>query len=237
MTDVQEIVLEGFGKNALGTALMESVLARMDAAKDAALLFTGAGDTFSAGLNLKEIASLDAAGMGRFVRVVERLMQRIFDHPAPVVAGINGHAIAGGCVIALCCDHRVMTDDARARIGLNEVALGLVFPPKIARIVRDRVPPRSIHEVVLRGALVAPGDAVRLGLADEVSPDAVSVARERARELAALPRHAYAAAKRMLREGVTTFDEASYEAALDAALPAWTGDAIKQRIAAHLGKR
>ena len=157
MTDVQEIVLEGPGKNALGTALMESVLARMDAAGGSALLFTGAGDVFSAGLNLKEIASLDAAGMGRFVRVVERLMQRIFDHPGPVVAALNGHAIAGGCVLALCADHRVCTDDARTRIGLNEVALGLVFPPKIARIVKDRVPPRSIHEVVLRGALVAPG--------------------------------------------------------------------------------
>jgi len=236
MNDVYELTLDGPGKNALGTAMIESILARLDDAVERAILLVGAGDTFSAGLNLKEVASLDAAGMRRFVELVERLMDRLFLHPAPIVACLNGHAIAGGCVIGLCCDHRVATDDARARIGLNEVALGLVFPPKIARIVKHRVPPRSIHEVVLRGALYSPAEALRVGLVDEVSADALAVARERARELAALPPAGYVSAKRMLRHGLTALDDDTYARELEATLPAWTSDDIKQRIRARLGR-
>jgi enoyl-CoA hydratase len=236
MSDAFELVLDGPGKNALGIAMMESILARMDEARGEAIVFSGAGDTFSAGLNLKEIASFDAAAMRRFVELVERLMARIFDHPAPVVGCINGHAIAGGCVIALCCDHRVATDDARALIGLNEVALGLVFPPKIARIARFRVPPRSVHEVILSGKLFAPVEALRVGLVDETAGDARSVAMARARELALLPRDAYVAAKHMLRAGVTKLEDAEYVRALDQTLPAWTSAEIKQRIAAHLAR-
>jgi len=229
-----DLVLDGAGKNALGTTMMESILARLAEAGGAPVMFSGAGDTFSAGLNLKEIATLDAARMGRFVELVERLMVRIFDYPAPTVACINGHAIAGGCVIALCCDHRVMTTDARSRMGLNEVALGLVFPPKIFRIATHRIPPRSLHEVILRGALHAPRDALRLGLVDELADDVRATAEARTREAAALPRAAYTAAKRMLHAGVTTFDDAAYDAALHDALPAWTSAELKQRVLAHL---
>jgi enoyl-CoA hydratase len=227
-----ELVLDGPGKNALGSAMMESILVRLDAAAGAPVMFSGTGDAFSAGLNLKEIATLDAAGMARFVELVERLMVRIFDYPGPTVACVNGHAIAGGCVITLCCDHRVMTLNAQARMGLNEVALGLAFPPKIFRIVTHRVPPRSIHEVVLAGGLHAPTEALRLGLIDQIGER--NVAEARVRELAALPPTAYATAKRMLHAGVTTIADADYAAALESTLPAWTSTELKQRVLAHL---
>src|SRR4051812_3418888 len=193
-----DLVLDGPGKNSLGTKMMESILARLEEAKGEPIRFSGAGDVLSAGLDLKEIASLDAAGMARFVSLVEELMARIYDYASPTVACVNGHAIAGGCVITLCCDHRVMTSDERVRIGLNEVALGLVFPPKIFRIVQSRVPPRALHEVVLRGALHAPKDALRLGLVDELAEDARATSQARIEELAALPRAAYSASKRAL---------------------------------------
>lgn len=176
MSDLFEVVLEGPGKNALGTALMESILSRLDSAKDAPLLFASAGDG-------------------------------------------------------------VATDDTRALIGLNEVALGLVFPPKIARIVHARVPPRSIHEVVLRGALHNPAGALRTGLVDELASNPRSVARSRLEELAHLPRHAFTSAKRFLRDGVTAIDEAEYTRALDVILPSWTSDEVKQRALAHLQRR
>src|SRR5438067_9569786 len=101
-----DLVLEGPGKNALGTKMMESILSRLDAAKGEPVLFSGAGGVLSAGLDLKEIASLDAPGMQRYVELVEELMARIFDYAGPTVACVNGHAIAGGCVITICCDHR-----------------------------------------------------------------------------------------------------------------------------------
>jgi hypothetical protein len=66
---------------------------------------------------------------------------------------VNGHAIAGGCVLALCCDWRVAVDRADVRIGLNEVALGLEFPPMIMNLVRDRIPRRHVERVVLEAGL------------------------------------------------------------------------------------
>ena len=163
-------------------------------------------------------------------------MAALYDYPGPTVACVNGHAIAGGCVITVCCDHRVATTDERARIGLNETAIGLVFPPKILRIVTHRIPPRSAHEVLLRGALHAPADALRLGLVDELAADPRAVSEARIRELAALPREAYVATKRALRAGVTAFSPDEYSAALAATLPVWGSDAIKQRVLARLKK-
>ena len=235
--DFYDLVLDGPGKNALGTKMMESILARLEEARGEPVRFSGAGDALSAGLDLKEVASLDGASARRFVELVDRTMAAIFDYPGPTVACVNGHAIAGGCVITLACDFRVATRDPRARIGLNEVALGLVFPPKILRLVTHRIPPRSRHEVLLRGALHAPEDALRLGLVDELADDPRAVSQARARELAALPREAYVATKRALREGVTAFSAAEYDAALQAALPAWSSDAIKTRVLARLKSR
>jgi len=231
-----DLVLDGPGKSSLGTAMMRSILARLDEAAGEPVRFSGAGDVLSAGLDLKEIASLDAGGMTGFVALVEELMARIYDYPGPTVACVNGHAIAGGCVITLCCDHRVMTNDERARIGLNEIALGLVFPPKIFRIVRSRVPPRALHEVVLRAALHAPKDGLRLGLVDELAEDPRATSEARIRELAALPRAAYTATKHALRQGVTAFGDAEYAEAMRATLPVWTGGEIKQRVLARLKK-
>ena len=216
--------------------MIESILARLDAAKGEPVLFSGAGGVLSAGLDLKEVASLDASGMQRFIALVEELFARVFDYEGPTVACVNGHAIAGGCVLTICCDHRVMTTDERARIGLNEVALGLVFPPKLFRVVQHRVPPRALHEVTLRAALHAPKDALRLGLVDELAEDPRATSEARITELAAHPRAAYVATKRALREGVTTFSKAEYDAAIAATLPAWTSEEIKARVIARLKK-
>jgi enoyl-CoA hydratase len=230
------ITLDGPGKNSLSTPMMQSVIDRIAAHKDEPLLLVGNGDAFCAGLNLKEVASLDEASMHTFVLLVERMMVALFDHPAPTVACVNGHAIAGGCILALCCDHRVSVDSPSVRIGVNELALGLVFPPKIMRIVKHRVPPRSLHEVVLRSRLVSPQDALRMGLIDELAADPRVIAEERIRELASLPRPAYIAAKRALREGVTTFQTKAYEAELAAILPAWTDPRVKELVTRQLSK-
>jgi enoyl-CoA hydratase len=235
MTNPCEIVLDGPGKGALSTAVMESILSRLDEARNRPVLFSGKDDAFCAGLNLKEVASLDRRGMHQFVHLVEQLMERVFEHKGPTVACVNGHAIAGGCVLALCCDYRVMTDAPGARIGVNEVALGLVYPPKTMRIVKHRVPPRSLHEVVLRAALYGPKDALRLGLVDEVVGDVRAVAQERMAELAALPPRAYSSSKRALHEGVTTVPD--HDAAIQAILPAWTDDSIKDRVRRQLEKK
>src|SRR5690606_9804653 len=104
---MRELTIQGPGKNALGRELMGSLLAQLREADGEPLLLTGAGDAFSAGLNLKELLELDEAGMDGFRRLLGELSAALFDYPGPTVALVNGHAIAGGCVLALCCDWRV----------------------------------------------------------------------------------------------------------------------------------
>src|SRR5262249_11169055 len=136
---MKRIVLSGPGKNSLSTTLMQRTLAEIREAGSAPIFLTGDGDAFSAGLNLKEVAGLDADGMATFLRALEDLVKALYEHPAPVVAWINGHAIAGGCVVALCADMRIMTGRDGPRIGLNEVALGLRFPPLTWAMIRSRL--------------------------------------------------------------------------------------------------
>src|SRR5260370_27283898 len=117
---MREIVVRGPGKNALGTEMMGFLLAQLDAAAGKPILLTGEGDAFAAGLNLKEVARLDEAGMARFLEMLERVMCALYLYPGPTVALVNGHAIAGGCVLALCCDRRIACDEPRLKMGLNE---------------------------------------------------------------------------------------------------------------------
>lgn len=231
------VVLEGPGKNALSTPLMSAALAAVRAAGDRPLLLTGAGDAFSAGLNLKELATLDLAGMERFLGLLGELVRALYHHPAPTVALVNGHAIAGGSVLALTCDLRVARADASIRIGLNETALGLEFPPAILRLVRARVSPHALDRVVLEAGLHAPEAAAALGLIDEVAADAEGTAAARLGTLAGHPRATYASAKRSLREGLLDESEAELRRYREELLPLWASDTVKMRIAAALARK
>ena len=145
------IRIAGPGMNALGSTLMNDILAQIDAAGDQPLLFVGEGKAFSAGLDLKEVLSLDAAGMRAFLDLLEQLTLRVYQHPAPTVAAVHGHAIAGGAVLARACDVVVVPAEGRSRVGLNEVALGLHFPPALLQILMARIPVR--HHTAARRML------------------------------------------------------------------------------------
>lgn len=231
-----EIVIEGPGMNALGTSLMRRLLDELEAAGDAPILLRGAGRAFSAGLDLKEVASLDEPGMRAFLELLEALIVRLFHHPAPVVAAVNGHAIAGGAVLALCCDAAHCTDSERARIGLNEVGLGLQFPPAVLAAVRHRLDPRQQGEVLLGAGLHRPGPASRLGLVDSLSDDPVAAAQAHLARLAAHPPAAYAATKAALRGGVTQVDADDRRRFLEEVVPVWNSVETKGRLLAILGR-
>jgi enoyl-CoA hydratase len=231
------LTLDGPGKNALSTALMQSVVARLREADGAPVLVTGAGDAFSAGLDLKEVAALDHAGAERFLGLLERMTEALFTYPGPMVACVNGHAIAGGCVVALAADYRVVADQPKLRIGLNEVALGVRYPPKVFALVRHRVPPRGLERVVLEAGLYDPPTALALGLVDEVAPDVHAAARRRLDTLAGHPHEAYVAAKRALRAGVMDLSAAARRSFRDELVPAWITPAVKERVTAVLAPR
>lgn len=232
--DVYTLTIHGPGKNALGTAVMTDVIRQVKEARGRPVLVTGAGDAFSAGLNLKEVATLDAAGMARFLGVLDDMMDALFEHDAPMVACVNGHAIAGGCVIALCADLRVAADDAKIRIGLNEVALGLEFPPKIMKLARHRLSAHQVERALLEAGLHEPRRAVALGLVDEVAEDPRSRAAALLEALATHPAAIYASTKQTLRGGALALTEEDRSYFRDTVLPRWTAPAVKEKILAAL---
>lgn len=230
-----DIHLQGPGKNAMSSALMTGLRTQLAAAGGAPVLLTGGGDVFSAGLNLVEVSTLDDDGMLAYLTLLEDTVAALFHYPGPLVAFINGHAIAGGCVLALCCDLRVVAGDPGIKFGLNEVALGLQFPRGISSLVRRRVASHCLDEVVLGGHLYGPHDAVRIGFADEVGD--LEVARARLAHLAGHPAEAYALNKAEIRAGVLDEDPVIRRAYLTAALPAWTAPALRARLQGFLRGR
>jgi enoyl-CoA hydratase/carnithine racemase len=223
------------GKNALSTELMTWLIERLAEARGEPVFLTGAGDAFSAGLNLKEVVALDQAGMTRFLGTLERLVEALFTYPGPLVAWINGHAIAGGCVVALACDHRLSCPNPHVRIGLNEVPLGLRFPPKTWRLVERRLPAHARDRVVLEGGLYAPETALRLGLVDEIVATEAE-ARAYAERIAATPQPAYQAAKHALRAGILDVSSEEEQHFRDAILPTWVTPELKARLSAVLAR-
>lgn len=202
---MKTIILSGAGKNALSIALMQRTLAEVRAAKDEPIFLTGDGDAFSAGLNLKELAGLDVDGMATFLSTLDELVKALYEHAAPVVAFINGHAIAGGCILALTADMRVVTAREGVRIGLNEVALGLRFPPLTLAMVRHRLTQPALERVVLEGELHRAETARALGLVDVIGEEAE--ARAMLTKLTSHPRAIFASTKLLLRPRLALSDE------------------------------
>jgi enoyl-CoA hydratase/carnithine racemase len=213
---------------------MDSLLAQVQAVGGAPLFLTGDGDAFSTGLNLKEVLALDAAGLEGFLGKFERLAEALFQYPGPTVACLNGHAIAGGCVLALCCDYRVSLPNPQIRIGLNEVALGVTFPPRTMALVRSRLPNQHANRLLLGAELYPPHEAQAFGLIDDVSADAVELARRRLAELSSRPAASYAATKQVLNALVS---EATASEELRRLAAYWANPDVKQRLAAALVRK
>lgn len=234
---MHEIRMQHPGKNALGTELIAWLDDQMRRAGDEPILLTGSADAFSAGLNLKEVLANDRDGMERMLRALDALFRRIFLHPAATVALVNGHAIAGGCILMMACDWRIVVDDPKVRIGVNEVAIGACFPPVALNILRARMPMHTVGRVMLGADLYAPNDALALGLVDQVSSDAPVAALKRIQALAAHPRTTYAVTKQALRTAmvnVTPEDERRFR---EQEVPIWSSTEMKERVEAVLNRR
>jgi enoyl-CoA hydratase len=120
-----------------------------------AVVLTGQGKIFSAGVDLKRLSEGGADYVRQFLPALHGLYEAVFFHPKPVVAAVNGHAIAGGCVLACCADRRIMAREA-GRIGVTEILVGVPFPALAFEIVRFAAPPRYLPEFTLSGATFGP---------------------------------------------------------------------------------
>ncbi len=231
------LVMRAGKANALNLALLEAIQRAFDAIEDAAaVVITGEGRAFSAGLALPELIELDRTHMTVVMDAFERAMRRVLAFPRPVVAAINGHAIAGGCVLALMCDARVMAG-GDAKIGLNEIQLGIGLPAIVVEPLRARVSPASLTAIALEGRLFAPADALRFGLIDELVEPVVVV--ERAVALArslGTAQVAYAQIKRALLAPVLEACDGRRERTRDAWLDSWFSEHAQRSLRAAVAR-
>lgn len=176
-------------------------LAEANASATRAVILTGTGSIFSAGVDLYRLVEGGTAYAERFVPALSRTLLDLFAFPKPLIVAANGHAIAGGCIFTLAADYRLMVS-GNARIGMPELLVGVPFPPTVLEVVRYAVPPQHLQMLIYTGRTLAPDEALRHGLVDEiVEPDALlGRAEEMARRFAALPERSFALAKYQLRD-------------------------------------
>ena len=187
--------------NTLDMESCNAVVEAFDHAGDArAVVLTGAGRIFSAGVDLFRVLEGGKPYIEAFVPAMCRAFERVFVHPAPVVAAANGHAIAGGCLLVAAADQRLMAQGA-ARIGIPELQVGVPFPPIALEIMRFATPPQHFRTIVYRAETYEPAAALELGLIDEiVDPDALlDRALATAERLASVPADTFAITKREIR--------------------------------------
>jgi enoyl-CoA hydratase len=155
---VAVIALELGRGNAIDPAFITALHGALDEVErsDArAAVVTGKGRVFCGGLDLVALHAFDRPTMERFIDDFDALFRRLFSFARPVVAAVNGHAIAGGAVLALSCDLRVMADGPH-HFSLNEVQLGIPFPPATFEIVRRATPAAARSAVLLQGRRFSP---------------------------------------------------------------------------------
>lgn len=222
--DVRVLRMEFGSANALSPETCAAVSAALDA-DPAPTVLTGEGSVFSAGLNLIALEPLEREAMERFIEAFSVMMVRALAAPYPLVAAVNGHAVAGGCVLAMACDHRIgVAGDYK--IGMNEIAIGLTLPAIVTEILRGKLTADHAHDVILGGALYAPEAALDVGLIDHLvsSPEeAVERACHEATELYRSPRE-FAAMKGSLVSPIVERFRGTREALDRRFVDSWFGE-------------
>ncbi len=222
--------------NALSPELIQELADTLDAVRDApearALVLSGANDKFfSIGWDLPRLYDLDDASFRTFFESFERVCVTLFTMPKPTVVCLKGHAVAGGSILAICCDYRVIADGHKL-MGLNEIKLGVPIPFAADCILQSIVGSLNARDIVESGEFFEPGASLKKGLVDEVvQPDAVAArAMEKAGALGAMPPEAYAAIKANRVEGVEARIAAGRKKKQEEFIEMWYGEEARRRL-------
>lgn len=202
---VAVLTIEHGKANAIDTDLLDALADRLDSLETSdaeALVLTGSGASFSAGVDLFKVMDGGVDYLESFLPALSKSVRRLFAFPKPVVAALNGHAIAGGCILAAACDHRIMAE-GRGKVGVTELLVGVPFPIVALEVLRFLLPAARLQALIYDGRLSGPEEALRIGWVDEVvEADGL---RDRALAVAGkwagLSDSAFAMTKRQLRAG------------------------------------
>lgn len=215
------IVRLAHGKvNALDVELLQAIADTFGGLESGQpVVFTGAGRAFSAGVDLKRIVDGGMDYVRVFRPALASAVKAVFDHQGPVVAAINGHAIAGGCVLAAACDIRYM---ASGQIGLTEMRVGVPFPGAVFEVMRHIAGPAA-RRLVLDAQLFSVDEALAIGLIDHVTaPETLlDAAIAEAERLAKISPAVYAHTKRLIQKPARQLIEGATEAEEEMATALW----------------
>lgn len=243
---VRELRLNRPPANALSPELIVGLRHAVEAAPHdgaRALVLSGAPGRFSAGLDVPLLLTLDRPAIANLWRELYALLRALALSPIPIAAAITGHATAGGTVLPLFCDCRIVAQ-GDWKLGLNEVQVGLPLPPVIFAGLKRLIGVRQAERLAVGGLLISPDEAARIGLVDEIVPldQVVGRAIEWSRSLLALPVDAMAMTRRRARADLFEFFAASLDSELDESIAGWWSPeaqtslrVLVQRLAAKKG--
>ena len=219
-----------------GTALADA-LDQLERSAARAIVITGQGSVFGAGVDLAALLEGGPSYVRRFLPIMGRAFERLATFPKPVVAAVNGHAIAGGAIIMLACDARLLARGS-ARIGLSEIRVGVLFPAWALEIARFATPPEHFSTLICTGRSWPPEEALARGLVDELvdADTLLDRACQVAAEMGAVPTAKFTATKLAVRRPM--IESALRQAALtDAAvIDDWCSSETLGHIAAFAEK-
>ena len=188
--------------NALSMGLISGLHEALDkAASDAsAVCIAGNAKALCAGFDLTVMRG-GVEGVVELVRSGGELLMRLYGHPQPTVAAVTGHALAAGALLVLACDTRV-SGDAPAKIGLNEVAIGMTLPDFAIELARDRLSKRYLTRATIEAEVFSPEGALAAGYVDMIVAvdECERTAIDIARRLGQLDATAYGRTKKALRQ-------------------------------------
>jgi 3,2-trans-enoyl-CoA isomerase len=222
---VRELRLARPPANALDPELvvtLERKVAEAPSEGARALVLSGREGMFSAGFDVPALLALDRDAMRGFLGAFLALLRRLATSEIPVVAAITGHAPAGGAVLAIHCDHRVMAEGG-FKIGLNEVRVGIPLPRSLHSVLARVVGRRQAERLGARGLLVGTDEALAIRLVDELVPmeSVVDRAIEAARDYVSLPPAAMRRTRELARADLAEIFEREQQSTWEAFVDDW----------------
>jgi 3,2-trans-enoyl-CoA isomerase len=241
---VRELQLNRPPANALSPALIAALREAIETAPSdgaRALVLSGSPGMFSGGLDVPLWLGLDRSALAQAWRDFYSLMRSLACSSIPVAAAINGHGPAGGTVLALFCDWRVMAE-GDWKMGFNEVQVGIPLPPAILSALKRQVGARQAERLGAGGLVISAAEATRIGLIDELAPleHVVERAVEWCQGLLRLPQQAMTITRRRARADLASYFDQNLEQELDDVIARWWGDegqTILKALAARLARK
>ncbi|RPH98035.1 MAG: enoyl-CoA hydratase/isomerase family protein [Lysobacterales bacterium] len=233
---VREIRLARPPANALNPQLVEGLERALAEAENSAqaIVISGLPGMFSAGLDVPELLQLDRDLLSRFWQSFTRLLKRIALSPLPTVFAMTGHAPAGGIVMAVFGDYRIMPRGA-FKTGMNEVQVGLVVPPPVQQALVRLIGAHRAERILVAGEIMDAQRALEIGLVDELADDPDAVVRRAVdwcERLLALPRPAMVKTRSMSRSDLQRIFENSSEYGVERFVETWFSESAQTTLRA-----